>query len=98
MYIFIHPETEKHEDCMQHYPCCPKSSNGCKLISKEKLCLICLKPVSFSNCLGGCSVLTSGCIILKMGTCWYTAKRVEEAVCDLALWVSCDTSVVCVMC
>ena len=84
MYMFTHPETEKHKDSMQHYPYCTKSSNGNKLISREELCLICLKPITFSNCLVGyLTLLTSTCIILKMSTCLCAAKIVEEAVCDL---------------
>lgn len=97
MYVFTHPEMEKHKDSMRHYPYCTKSSNGNKLISREELCLICPKPITFSNCLVGyLTVLALTFIILKMSLCLCTAKRVEEAVCDLPFFVSYDTNVVCV--
>lgn len=89
---------QRNTDCMQHYPCCANSSNGNKLIFREKLCLICLKPVTFSNCLVEyLTFLTSTCIILKIGTCWCTAQIAEEVVYDLPFCVSCDADVVCVM-
>jgi len=95
MNMFTHPETEKHKDRMQHYPYCTQCSNGNKLISREDLSLICLKPMMFSSCVVEyLTVLISTCIILKMSTCLYTAKIVEEAVCHLPFFVSSDSNVV----
>lgn len=94
VHIYSPWNRETQKLCVQHYPCCAESSNSNKLISREKLCLICLKPIIFSNCfVGYLTVLPSHCIILKMGTCWCTAKIVEEAVCDLpfcVLWHRCS--------